>query len=128
MPSSIWRPDSGNRRRHLALWAGLIGPPVLWLTLLETDYLLAYAACSSQQTWFLYVAIAASCALAATAGFAGWRMGPPEDRDERSAPWTVRTREIRARWMSVSAVALTLWFLIVMLAMAIPVVVLRACD
>lgn len=106
----------------------MIGPPVLWLMLLETNFVLAYAACGSRQTWFLYLAIAASCALAAGAGVAAFRMGPPEDRDEHAPPWTVRTREIRARWMSVSAVAFTVWFLLVMLAMAIPVIVLRTCD
>ena len=128
MPSSIWRPDSSNRLRHLALWAGLIGPPVLWLTLLEANYVLAYAACGEREKWFLYAVIAASIGLGAAAGLAAWRMGPPEDSEERSDPWTLKTREVRARWMSISALACTAWFLIVMLAMAVPVVVLRTCD
>lgn len=128
MPSSIWRPDSGNRLRHLALWAGLLGPPVLWLMLLETNYVLAYEACADREKWFLHLAIAVSIALGAAAGIAAWKSGPPQDDEEHSDPWTVRTREIRARWMSAAALALTAWFLLVMLAMAIPPLVLLSCD
>jgi hypothetical protein len=128
MPSSIWRPDSGNRSRHLGLWAGLLGPPLLWLTLLETNYVLAYEACGDREKWFLYLAVAVSILIGAAAGIAAWKSGPPADDQDRSDPWTLRTREIRARWMSAAAVACTAWFLVVMLAMAVPAIVLRTCD
>lgn len=128
MPSSIWRPDSGSRLRHVALWAGLLGPPVLWLTLLETNYVLAYEACGDREKWFLHVAIGVSIALGAIAGLAAWKSGPPHDDDERSEPWSIRTREIRARWMSAAAVALTAWFVLVMAAMLVPPLVLFSCD
>jgi hypothetical protein len=110
------------------LWAGLLGPPVLWLALLQTNYVLAYAACGARETWFLYAAIAATLVLGALAGLAAWRMGPPEHGEARSAPWDPNTREIRARWMSASALAITAWFLIVMVAMAVPVLILQTCD
>lgn len=128
MSSSIWRPDSGSRGRGLALWAGLLAPPLIWLALLETNYVLTYAACDGRQKWFLFATIAASLALAGAAGYATWRTGPPRDTDERSEPWTLKTREIRGRWMSMAGVAFTLWFLIVITAMTVPPLVLAPCD
>lgn len=128
MPSSIWRPDTGNRRRHLALWTGLLAPALLWLTLLETNYALTYNACDEQTNWFLGALVGLTIALGAIAGMAAWKTGPPDDSHERSDPWTVRTREVRARWMSISAIAMTAWFLIVMIAMMAPIIVLRPCD
>lgn len=128
MPSSIWRPDSGSRLRHLALWAGLLAGPLLWLTLLETNYVLAYSACSGRQKWFLFATIAATLALAGAVAYAAWKSGPPQDLDASSPPWSPLTREVRARWMSIAGVAFTLWFLIVMLAMSVPPAVLGPCD
>ena len=117
MPSSIWRPDTSNRWRHIALWTGLLAPALLWLTLLETNYAFSYNACDERTKWFLFAVIGVTMLLGAGGGWAAWKMGPPEDSEERSDPWTIRTREVRARWMSIAAVALTAWFLIVMLAM-----------
>lgn len=128
MPSSIWRPDSSNRWRHLALWTGLLGPALLWLTLLETNYAFAYNACDEGTKGFLFALIGVTMALGAAAGVAAWKTGPPEDSEERSEPWTLKTREVRARWMSIAAVAFTAWFLIVMVAMMVPPLVLGACD
>jgi hypothetical protein len=128
MPSSIWRPDTGERRRHLALWTGLLAPPLVWLMLLETNYVLAYEACGDHEKWFLHVAVVVSLGIGMAAGVAAWRWGPPRDEQERSDPWTIRTREIRATWMSAAAVGLTVWFLLVIAAMAIPAAVLHSCD
>jgi hypothetical protein len=106
----------------------LLAPALLWLVLLEADYALAYNACDEQSNWFLGALAAGSLLLGAAAGFSAWRAAPPEDSDEHSAPWTIRTREIRARWMSISAIAISAWFALVMLAMMVPIVVLRPCD
>jgi uncharacterized membrane protein YebE (DUF533 family) len=111
-----------------ALWAGLLTGPLAWLALLETNYVLAYAACETQQKWFLHAATLAAVGLVAAAGWWAWRSGPPEDDQRHAPPVTRATSESRARWMSLAGIALSAWFILVMLAMEIPILIHHACD
>ena len=64
MASSTSRPDSSERKLRLLAFAGLIGAPLIWLTALQTGYVLAYQACDSEsRSW---VTIPTAIALAAT--------------------------------------------------------------
>ena len=47
-------------------FAGLVGAPMIWLTALQTGYVLAYQACDSQSRY--WVTVPTAIALAATAG------------------------------------------------------------
>ena len=69
-----------------------------------------------------------SLALVAGAGYLAWVSGPPEDTQDRTAPVTRSTAEVRARWMALAGLGLSLWFILVILAMEIPILVLRACE
>jgi hypothetical protein len=111
-----------------ALLAGVLTGPVVWLTLLEVNYVLSYVACEQGHTWFLHAATLAAAAVVACAGWLAWRSGPAADDERRAAPVTRATSESRARWMSLAGVALSAWFVLVILAMEIPLSVLRACD
>jgi hypothetical protein len=128
MASSTSRPAWHEPRRIAALWTGLLAGPVVWFTLLELNYTLSYVSCESRQKWFLHVAVAASVLLVAAAAYLAWRYGPPEDSQERTPPVTRSTAEIRARWMAFGGVGLSLWFILVMIAMEIPILTLKVCQ
>ena len=130
MSSSTSRPVSHERWRLAALWAGLLTGPLVWLTLLETNYVLAYVACETGRTWFMHLAIAAALLLVATAGYAAWRAsyGDMLAPEHLTPPLSDETRRQRSRWMSLAGVIFSAWFIIVILAMEVPILVLRECQ
>lgn len=130
MPSSTSRPVSHERWRLAALWAGLLTGPIVWLALLEVNYVLAYVACETRSTWFMHLAVAVALLLVAAAGYAARAasFGHILGAETRTPPLSDETRVQRSRWMSLAGVAFSLWFLIVILAMEVPLVVLRECQ
>jgi hypothetical protein len=130
MPSFISRPVSHERWRLAALWAGLLTGPIVWLALLELNYVLAYVACETRSTWFMHSAIGAAVLLVAGAGYAAWAAsyGHILADETRTLPLSDETRVQRSRWMSLAGVAFSLWFILVILAMEVPLVMLRECQ
>ena len=128
MPSSTSRHAWHDPRRTVALWIGLFAGPVLWFTVLEANYVLSYVACESRQKWFLHAVTLVAVAAVGAAGLLSWRSGPAENSEHPAPPVTHATSESRARWMSIAGVVLSLWFMLVILAMEIPILVLRACE
>jgi hypothetical protein len=130
MASSTSRPVSHEPRRSLALWVGLLAGPVVWLSLLQTNYILAYVACETRHTWFMHLATGIAVVLVAAAGFGAWRAsdGSIMREEEQSAPLTDETHRQRARWMAFGGVAFSAWFILVILAMEIPIIVLQECQ
>ncbi len=96
--------------------------------LLEANYVLAYVACETRQKWFLHLTMLIALAAVAGAGWMAWRHGPPQDTQARSYAHTPETTETRARWMAIAAVASCGFFIIVILATEIPVLVHNVCD
>ena len=130
MHSSTGRPASHERWRLAWLWAGLLTGPLAWLTLLEVHYVLSYVACETRQTWFLHLATAIAALVVAVAGVLGWRasQGHPLTPEHPSHPLSDDTRHQRARWMSAAGIALSGFFILIILAMEVPIVVLRTCQ
>jgi hypothetical protein len=130
MRSSISRPVSHERWRLAALWAGLLTGPIVWLALLEVNYVLAYVACETRSTWYMHLAVGVALLLVAGAGYAAWAAsyGNILAVETPSQPLSDETRIQRSRWMSLAGVALSLWFILVILAMEVPLVVLRECQ
>jgi hypothetical protein len=128
MASSTSRPEWHEPRRIAALWTGVLGGPIVWFALLQVNYTLSYVSCETRQKWFLHVAVLAAIALVSMAGYLAWRHGPPEDTQDRTSPVTRSTGEVRARWMSLAGVGLSLWFIVVIIAMEIPILTLKICQ
>lgn len=130
MPSSTSHPVSHEPWRVAAQWAGLLAGPLVWLTLLEVNYVLAYVACETRATWFMHTASFVAVALVAGAGFAAWRAsyGDMMAPETLTAPLSDETRRQRSRWMSLAGVVTSAWFIIVILAMEVPIIVLRECQ
>lgn len=57
----------------LALWFGVLGPPVIWLARLTISYILVPYACWGGSTWMLHAVSFATLALTAFAGWVAWR-------------------------------------------------------
>src|SRR2546421_3075499 len=96
MPSSTLRRAMHEPRRVAAIAAGALAGPLVWLTLLEVNYVMTYVACEQRHDWMLHVASAVALALVGLAGLGAWRArtsGPTEaptaNQDE--------TSELRAR-------------------------------
>jgi hypothetical protein len=130
MPSSTLRPVSHERWRLAALWAGLLTGPLVWLALLEVNYVLAYVACETRSTWFMHLAIVIALLLVAGAGYAALAAsyGNILADETRTPPLSDETRVQRSRWMSLAGVGFSLWFIVVILAMEVPLIVLRECQ
>ena len=128
MPSSTLRPAWHDPARIAALWAGILTGPIVWLAMPELNYVLTYVACESGHKWYLHVVVLAAMALVATAGYLAWIYGPPSDPEVNPPPVTRETAEQRARWMALYGVASSVWFIIVILANEIPILVLHACE
>ena len=132
MPSSTLRHGSFDAgRRTTTLWIGVLAGPLVWATLLETNYILSYVACEQRQTWMLHLAVAVALALVAGAAALTWRAAPhglsyERERDVSTDP--VDTAIIRARFMAIGGLALCAWFALVIIAMEIPVLVLKPCT
>jgi len=133
MPSSTSPPgsrDAHDRTRVFALWLGVLAGPVLTLILLQTNYVMSYVACESRQTWFLHLATAVAAALVTATGAWAWCAGhgPAHLPEPSTPPVSPETCDARMRWMAHVAAASSLWFLIVIFSMSVPVVVLRPCQ
>lgn len=130
MPASTSHPASHERWRLASLWAGLLAGPLVWLVLLQTNYVLAYVACEAQRTWFMHLATAVAVIVVAAAGLAAWRasFGDLMEDERLSHPLDDDTRVQRSRWMSLAGVAFSAWFIVVILAMEVPILVLKECQ
>ena len=122
--------DAHDATREIALWTGVLAGPTIWLTLLEVNYVLSYVACETRETWFLHLATLVALVLVAGAGIWGWSAGrgPRELPEPPTPPVSYETSDTRARWMGHASVIFSAWFILVILAMEIPVIVLGTCQ
>ena len=132
MPSSTsghGSSDAGGR--ITALWIGVLAGPVAWSALLETNYILSYVACEQRQTWMLHLAAAVALSLVTAAAAFAWRAAPPGlsyEREGEVSTDPADTAITRARFMALGGLALCAWFALVIIAMEIPVLVLKPCT
>jgi hypothetical protein len=122
------RPDTP--KQILSLWIGILAGPLLFLMLLQVNYVFSYMACETQRTWFLHLATIVAPVLTAGAGTIAWRARRPLESDaaELSAPGVIHAPSTRAYWMAAAAALSCVWFIIAMLAMIVPAAILRPCQ
>ena len=128
MASSTSRPASSDPGRLARLWVGLLAGPVVFLAVLETNYVLAYVACEQRQAWMIHLASAAAIVLVACAALGAWRAALPGHEVERPTTDLGETSADRNRFMAYGGVALSVWFIIAILALEIPPIVLKPCQ
>jgi hypothetical protein len=112
-------------KRDLLLWTGILGGAIAWLLSFEANFALAPLACVMQGKLALYVISLIALAVTAGCGLLAWKQ------------WTMAGREwpgngggvlSRIRVMAIGGVLLSAMFFIVILAQAIPEVILAPCD
>jgi amino acid transporter len=121
------RRASHDPRRVTALAIGILAGPVVWLTLLEVNYVMTYVACEQRHEWMLHLASFVALALVTLAGLGAWRArttGPTEtptmNQDE--------TSKLRSRFFAYGGALMCAWFIIVIIATEIPVIVYQPCQ
>ncbi|HVL66496.1 MAG TPA: hypothetical protein VM364_04450 [Vicinamibacterales bacterium] len=114
----------------------------MFLMLLEANYVMAYVACETRNTWFMHLATAVALLLVAGAGYAAWSGYDGNLREDAqrgveavaarveglSAPGSKETNRQRSRWMSLGGIIISIWFFVVILALEIPILVLKECQ
>ena len=129
MPSSTLRRGSFDWGWRLAaLWTGVLAGPLVWATLLETNYVLSYVACEQRQSWMLHLAAIVALVLIGLAAFLSWRAAPPMGRADAPSIDPRDTAVLRARFMAISGLALCAGFALVVVATEIPVLLLHPCT
>ena len=103
--------------------------PIVWLVLLQYNYSLSYVACETGRTWFMHLGIAVAVAAVAGAALLARRAGRSNrgDADEATHPLADDTRVQRADWMSLTGLGISVFFIIVIVAMEVPLLILEEC-
>lgn len=117
MPSSTSRHASFDRRLLALLFAGIAVAPLLWLTAMQTGYVLAYQACDARSTLWVIAPTLAILVLVAGLALAVNR-GRRRAMDQR-LPLPL------LGWIGVGISAL---MVLVMVASTIAPLVLHPCD
>ncbi len=131
MPSSTLRRDSSEWSQPgklTPLWIGVLAGPIMWAALLETNYALSYVACEQRDKWMLHLATALAALIVAIAGYVAWRAAPPLGGTEQPTVDRDQTRVLRARFMAISAVVLSAWFILVILSTEVVISILEVCS
>jgi hypothetical protein len=111
--------------RDLALWTGLLAGPIVWLISFEANFALAPWACVTQGKAALYVVSILALLLSAGSGLLAWREW---DELGKESPGDGEGALPRSRVMAIGGVLLSVLFFLIILAQAIPEVMLQACN
>jgi hypothetical protein len=114
-------PTRRGERRHLV--AGIFVPPLAWLAHLQANYAIASWACRPGHRYVSLLVVVVAFLITALAGRLAWKSWP---REEPAAGEPQRIEG--ARLLALLAAGSTLSFLVVLVASAIPIFILRACD
>jgi len=106
--------------RDFALWLGILGPPVLWLTQFQTIYMLVFPACGQHRNVIIIVASLLFGLVIAVCGFIGWSNRVPV---ADSPPRVKKTRH----FMAVLSILSMSIFVIVTIAEVIAALMIDAC-
>jgi hypothetical protein len=121
LPTRVEVPTTESQRRGLL--AGVFVGPLAWFVQFEANYALVPWVCSGGHRIVLLLVTAVAIAASSLAGLAAWRSWPGAER------LTGEPRGIEgARLLSLMGVLLSVSFVIVLIASAIPPLVLRSCD
>src|SRR5947208_1529809 len=79
--------------RDFALWLGILGPPILWLTQFQTIYMLVYPACGQNRNFIIGITLLLFGLAIIAFGLIGWSNRVPV---AESPPRVKKTRRFMA--------------------------------
>jgi hypothetical protein len=106
------------------LWIGLLAAPAAWAFDLTISYAIVHWTCSSQQTFVLHLITLGALAMTAGGAAASWtalQHAPDAAADDGPRPID------RGRFMAILGLLVSVFFALVMVANAVPRVMLDAC-
>ena len=112
-------------KRDVALWTGVLAGPIAWLTSFQANFALAPAACALQAKLVLYAISVVALLVTAAAGVVAWQQWTGAGKEW---PGQGGDTTARVRIMAIGGVLLSSTFFIVILAQAIPEVILAPCE
>ena len=112
-------------KRDIALWITILAGPILWLCAFLANFALAPYACIFQSKAAVIGVWLAGIILALSSAFYAHRLWR-----EVGPNWQIQESGVipRSRAMSIAGMSLSVGFALIMLAQAIPAVVLEACE
>ncbi|HSU60234.1 MAG TPA: hypothetical protein VLI55_13040 [Bryobacteraceae bacterium] len=111
--------------RNFALWTGVLAGPIVWLLSFEANFALAPWACIFQAKLALYIVSLVALILSAASGVLAWNQWRQLGKEWPDEGGSVVSR---ARIMAVGGILLSTMFCIVIVAQAIPEIILAACQ
>lgn len=117
--------DSSALRREVALWAGVLAPPLAWLLVLQASYSLVTTDCQRARPLLLQGLMIAALALLGAGTLAAWRSW----RALRGEPASLESDGPgRARFMALFGLVESAFFTLVILATFLATFILEPCD
>jgi nicotinamide riboside transporter PnuC len=113
---------------QLSLWFGILGGPTAWFAHLVIAYSLVPVACARGLEIVLYLVIPAMILIAAAAGFfawRGWRLASDGEEKNNNGRKLVFDR---VRFMALSGIVMSAFFLVVIIAQSVPILAYGPCD
>jgi hypothetical protein len=111
--------------RDLALWIGVLAGPVFWLCSFEAKFAWAPWACTFQTKLALYLVSLLALLLTAAAGVLAWRQWKELGKE---SPGEAGGALARSRFMAIGGIVFSASFCMVIVAQAIPELMLGACE
>ena len=111
-------------KQTLILWCVILAGPIVWLISFEAIFALAPWACIFQNKLALYLISLVALVLAAVSGFVAFR----EWKTLRKEAAPIDDSLPRSQSMALGGILMSGMFFLVILAQAIPAVVLSACE
>ncbi len=108
--------EGSEARGNTALWIAVLGSAVISLVQMQTNYSLLRWACATQRNWPLHLVSLIFLILALLPGWVGWKEWRFAASDEEGGI----VRSGRRRFMATLGLMLTLLFVILIIAQAIP--------
>ena len=113
----------------MALLTGVLAGPLLFLGLLEFNYVSSYVSCEMQQKWFLHAATVTTVLLIAGAGWRAWQAGAETLRQQQATGEGINFQIDHnwVGWLTLLAVLSAGSFVVLALALGVPGLVLPPC-
>jgi hypothetical protein len=109
----------------IALWIGILGGPIAWLLYLQVSYMLTPSACTAGNKNVLAIAMVVALIATLAITFVSWRAwhasGATSVTDEGGVLG-------RSRFMALSGLGISGLSVLLVVASAIPIFILEACD
>jgi hypothetical protein len=111
--------------RTFALWTGILAGPVAWLVSFEINFALAPWACVNQQKILLYIVSLIAFIISAASGILAW-----SEWKQLGSEWPGEGGGAvpRGRIMAIGGMLMSALFCLVILAQAVPALMLGVCE